>query len=133
MKDGWQWLDEADVLAEDELRMTAALRGLDPATDDPNYWLRFQGWVVSAAGAELARRRLLVQLTMGDVMSSWARALVPGALLAAAVAGLLAVGPPTAPAVSVVSVEEMLLAGLDEGDPIPAQSVSSVSFVSEAF
>ena len=34
------------------------LRVLDPATEDPNYWLRFRSWVVESAGPELARRRV---------------------------------------------------------------------------
>ncbi len=131
MRDGWQWMDEADVSAENDLQLTNAVRGLDPAVEDPNYWLRFQGWVVTSARAELTRRRLMVELTMGDVMSSWARALVPSALLAAAVAGLLAVGPP-APSSAPLSVEELLVSGLDGEDPIPDRT-ASVTFVSELF
>ncbi len=46
---------------EDELAQALGL--LDPAQQDPSYWVRFRSWVVSNAGAELARRRLVRELT----------------------------------------------------------------------
>jgi len=71
------------------VRLSKALESLDPATEDPNYWVRFRGWVLTGAARELARRRLVAQLTVGDVMTSWARMVVPTAVLAAALAGVL--------------------------------------------
>ena len=64
----------------------AALAVLDPASHDPNYWFRFRSWVMSGAARELSRRRLVARLTVGDVLESWARALVPTAALVAALA-----------------------------------------------
>ena len=117
-----------------DMQLAEALSVLDPATDDPNYWLRFQSWVVHSAGPELARRRLMAQLTVGDVMNSWARTLLPTAVLAAALAGLLLFrGAPTpAP----IGVEELLTSEV-EGETIPALTgpapSAAVVFASEAF
>lgn len=113
------------------------LRALDPATDDPNYWFRFRSWVVERAGPELSRRRLLSDVTVGDVLQSWSRTLVPTALLAAAVAALSLVRGPVAPeAAHHVGVEELLVSELHD-DPIPAalapQVGSAVSFVTDRF
>ena len=80
--------DGTDELGRD-MELAEALTVIDPASQDPNYWLRFRTWVMSNAARELARRRLIVQLTVGDVMEAWARALVPAAMLAAMLAGLL--------------------------------------------
>ena len=95
------------------------LRALDPATEDPSYWLRFRSWVVESAAPELARRRLLADVTVGDVLQSWSRTLVPTALLAAAVAGLALLRGPVAPEVNPLVVEELLVSELGD-DPIPA-------------
>ena len=117
-----------------DMQLAEALSVLDPATDDPNYWLRFRSWVVHAAGPELARRRLMAELTVGDVMTSWARTLVPTAVVAAALAGLLLVrGAPTpAP----IGVEELLTSEV-EGQTIPTLTApvpnARVVFASEAF
>ena len=84
---------ETDESMMDELgrdmMLAESLRVLDPESADPNYWLRFRSWVMTNAAAELARRRLMAKLTIGDVMTSWARTVVPTAVLAAALAGLL--------------------------------------------
>jgi hypothetical protein len=63
---------------------------LDPASRSPKYWDRFHDDVLRAAGPELARRRTL-PLTVSGILHSWSRLLVPGAAVAAAVAGLLLV------------------------------------------
>jgi len=84
---------ESDEIMMDELgrdmMLAESLSVLDPESADPNYWLRFRSWVMTNAAAELARRRLMAKLTIGDVMTSWARTVVPTAVLAAALAGLL--------------------------------------------
>lgn len=131
MSERWSSMDRSG--SDGSAEPLVALRALDPATDDPNYWLRFQTWVVDAAGPELARRRLMARVTVGDVMSSWARALVPAALAAAAAAGILLVREPATPPPAPLSVEELLVAGLDEGEPIPTMEASAVMFASEAF
>ena len=85
--------DRFDAAGTDELGrdmvLAETLGALDPATGDPGYWLRFRGWVLTEAAGELARRRLMAELTVADVLTSWSRAIVPTALLAAVMAGLL--------------------------------------------
>ncbi|MEE2845759.1 MAG: hypothetical protein VX956_04705 [Gemmatimonadota bacterium] len=119
---------------EDELAQTLGL--LDPAQQDPSYWVRFRSWVVSNAGAELARRRLIRELTVVDVMSSWARAVVSTAALVAALAGLLLVRGAGAPALQLVGVEELLVSEV-EGETIPTllapETNGTVAFAAEIF
>lgn len=135
-------MSKVDNQAGDELgrdmELVSALQFVDPATDDPNYWLRFRAWVMKNASAELARRRLMAELTMGDVVTSWARAVVPTALAAAAVAGLVllrgaGVAAPPVP----VGVEDLLVAGLEE-ETIPSalaadEATAFVAFAAERF
>ncbi len=127
--------DYADGLVLDK-KLADALRLVDPASQDPNYWFRFRSWVVSNAAAELLRRRLMHELTVADVMSSWARAVVPTAALAAALAGLLLVRGPDLPTPQSVGVEELLLSEV-EGEPIPTAlapaTSGAVAFASETF
>ena len=125
----------ADGLSQDD-ELSQALGLLDPAQQDPNYWFRFRTWVLSNASAELARRRLMHELTVADVMSSWARAVVSTAALAAALAGLLLVrgaGPPT---LQPVGVEELLVSEV-EGETIPTllapATNGTVAFAAEIF
>ena len=47
----------SDELGRD-MELASALSNIDPASVDPNYWLRFQSRVLARSGAELARRRL---------------------------------------------------------------------------
>jgi hypothetical protein len=72
-----------------DMALAQALEALNPASLDPNYWLRFKGWVVTEAGPELARRRLMAELTVVEVLTSWSRAIFPTALAAAVMAGLV--------------------------------------------
>jgi len=112
--------DWEDILEHEDpgidSRLSEALAVLDPASGDRAYWMRFRGWVMTGAARELARRRLVAELTVGDVVESWARAVLPTALLAATLAGLvLARGqglelPP-------LSVEELLTSEI-EGEPL---------------
>ncbi|HSG48537.1 MAG TPA: hypothetical protein VLA43_12030 [Longimicrobiales bacterium] len=122
-----------------DMELARLLEGVDPASADANYWLRFQSWVLKAAGPELARRRLMADLTMGEVLVGWARAVVPTAVAASLVAGFLLVR--TAQARSdlahAASVEELLVAGM-EGQTIPVALVDdeadpSVTFAAERF
>lgn len=116
-----------------------ALRAVDPGTRDPTYWFRFRSRVLASAAHELARRRMMVDLTVSDLVVSWARALVPTAMIAAAVAALvLAQGVPGS-AVLPLGLEEELAQGLD-GMPIPVVLTSDdqpdaggVVFASEAY
>ena len=128
-------VDYADELGSDE-ELAQALGLLEPAQRDPSYWLRFRSWVLSNAAAELARRRLMHELTVADVMTSWARAVVPTAVLAAALAGLLLVRAADVPSPQPVSVEELLVSEV-EGETIPAalapETNGAVAFASEIF
>lgn len=133
MSDRWITIDNADEPGVDP-ELQAALRGaVDPASDDPNYWFRFRAWVVESAGPELARRRIIRDVTVGDVMSSWARTLVPTALMAAVLAGVLMVRQPPEPSPAPLSMEELLISGLDDEDPIPSEPASALVFASERF
>ena len=125
-----------DELGRDmELAETLGL--LDPAHGDPNYWLRFRAWVLKNAAAELARRRLMHELTVADVMTSWARAVVPTAILAATLAGLLLMRGQSVPPAQPVGIEELLVSEV-EGQTIPAalapqETGGAVAFAAEIF
>lgn len=113
----------------------SALESWDPASTDPGYWLRFQARILRVAAPELARRRLMADLTVGDVLTGWARALVPTAVLAAAVAALVLIRhmPPASPA----TLEDILTAGIGTRT-IPealaeVEAAASVAFTSERF
>lgn len=91
---------------------------LDPARRDPNYWGRFQDRVMKAAAPELARRRARGEVvTVSDLVLSWGRLLVPSALLAATVAGILMVPRPDFEPVAAMGVEEVLRALVNESLP----------------
>jgi hypothetical protein len=68
-----------------------ALGVLDPGEDAPSYWVDFKRAALLAARPELARRRRLAEVTVSEVVSSWSRALVPVAMMAAATAAFLLV------------------------------------------
>ena len=107
----------ADEFGRD-MELAGALEALDPARGDPNYWLRFRGWVVASAAGELARRRLMARITVGDVVTSWARTVVPTALAAAAVAAVLLLRADSVPAAPQLGPEERFLSEI-EGAEIP--------------
>ena len=95
------------------------LQPLDPGFTDPGFWIRFHGRVVTQARDELARRRMTQDLSFPEVVFRWRKSLVPLALLAATLAGIVAVsqedpGQLLAP----VALEEALIQDL-VGDPIP--------------
>lgn len=94
--------------------VSTALAAWDPAAADPGYWSRFQGKVLALSAPELARRRLMADLTVGDVLAGWARALIPTAALAAGVALVVIVRPfeSRQELISTTSVEELLVAGM---------------------
>jgi hypothetical protein len=118
-----------------DLKIAPALESLDPASWDATFWMRFQSRVMQGAGPELARRRLMADLTVADVLTGWARALVPTAVLAAAVAALVLMRP--APAALPATVEDLLTAGI-ETQTIPevldeGEAAASVAFATERF
>ena len=101
-----------DVELEEQLRV------LDPSQDDPSYWFRFRGWVMKEAEGELARRRMSVDLTVEDLLESWARTVIPVAMAAGIAAiTLIRSSPDDDPKVFMaVGVEELLVR------EIPAQT-----------
>jgi hypothetical protein len=127
---------ETDGLGRD-MELAAALQSLDPASRDPNYWLRFRSLVTSGAARELARRRLMAQLTVGDVLSSWARTVVPTAVLAAAIASLLLMRASAPPTPQPMGLEELLVSDIPgETVPVllaPESNAGVVDFASEIF
>ena len=117
--------------------LAEALAHFDPEHQDPNYWYRFREWILENATGELARRRLIHELTVGDVMTSWARTVVPAALLAAILAALLLIRDQSLVPASPVGIEELLVSGV-EGQTIPAvlapsETSDPVAFASEVF
>jgi len=124
-----------DELGRD-MELAEVLSVLDPARTDPNYWLRFRSWVMAAAQRELSRRRFTAQITVGDVVQSWARALLPTALAAALFAGLLLIRESSLDAPLPMSVEELLVSEIP-GETIPmmleAEEAQAVAFASEVF
>jgi len=114
-----------------DAELSVALSSLDPVSRDPNYWLRFRWWVVSAAAAELSRRRRQARLTVGDVLESWARALVPTAALVAALAGMLLMRSQATVEWPPISVEDLMLSEV-EGNTIPID-VAALTFAAEIF
>jgi hypothetical protein len=114
-----------------------ALLSLDPASTDPNYWFRFRGWVMSGAARELAQRRLMAELTIGEVMTSWARTLVPTAALAAAVAAFVLIRATTPAPTQHVGLEELLVTDVPvETQPVflsPDGAAGIVAFASDVY
>ena len=126
---------ETDELGRD-MELAEALSVLDPARVDPNYWLRFRSWVMGAAARDLARRRLMAQLTVGDVMQAWARTVVPTAVATALVAGLLLIRASSLSAPLPLGVEDLLVSEI-EGETIrdllEAEESGAVTFAAEVF
>ena len=126
----------SDELGRD-IVLAEALQSLDPASEDPNYWFRFRGWVMSGAARELAQRRLMAELTIGEVMTSWARTLVPTAALAAAVAAFVLVRAATPMPTQHVGLEELLVTDVPvETQPVflsPDAAAGIVAFASDVY
>jgi hypothetical protein len=134
------WL-RRDISGSDEpgrdMVVAEALESLDPASHDPNYWFRFHGRVMAGAESELARRRMLANLTVTDLMASWSRTVVPTAMLAAAVAALLLIRSGTGSFQHAVGVEEFLLTDIPT-ESVPAMletdaPMSATIFTSDIF
>jgi hypothetical protein len=103
---------------EVDMEIYTALRVLDPGERAAGYWNAFHARVTSAAGAELVRRRAAASMTVGDVLVGWARTLVPTAMLAAALAGVVLMRGETTEAPAPLGIEEMLTSEL-KGLTIP--------------
>lgn len=118
-------------------RVREALATLDPATGDPNYWMRFRSTVVSDASFELARRRQSARETIGGVLNAWSRTLMPTALVAAAAAAMLLVQSPQDVVTAPAGVEELLVSEIPtETVPVllsPDAAQGVVAFASDEF
>jgi hypothetical protein len=136
MNMGFRHDPESDGLGID-MALAEALEVLDPASRDPNYWFRFRGWVMTGASRELARRRLMVDLTVGDVLTSWARTVVPTAVLAAALAGMILMRGGVSAEAHPIGVEELLVSEIpSETVPVllsPETATGVVAFASEIY
>lgn len=113
-----------------DTELAEALGSLDPANVDPNYWFRFHGQVMAGAGSELARRRMMAKLTVGDVLASWSRTLVPTALLAAAVAALILIRTGSGSLQGPVTADGLLTS--DEVVPVMLPQEAHTAFASFA-
>lgn len=96
-----------------EFNERVPLEALDPGSRDPGFWLRFHNRVMDRARAELSRRRMAAELSVVDVVFAWRRALVPMALLAAAMAGILLMSHKPEEPVQLVALEDVLTEGLN--------------------
>ena len=114
--------DERTMFDDRDAGVESLLRELDPAVGRRGYWATFHKSVLDAARFELARRRRSAQETVAGTVTSWARAVVPSALLTAAAAAviLLVVPAPGPTGDSALGVEELLFVGVDD-DAIPAE------------
>jgi hypothetical protein len=133
----WGTRKDSDGDEARDPQVASALAPVDPAHADPSYWIRFQSRVMQSAAPELARRRLMADLGVADVVTGWARALVPTAMLAAAIAMLILMrNAPTVDLADSMTVEDILTAGI-ETQTIPevlAQvEASATAFAAERF
>ena len=101
-----------DTLGHDPV-VGDALRHLDPGLVDGGYWHRFHRHVMTGASRELARRRMMADMTMSDIIASWSRTLVPTALMAAAVAAFTLLWTPPEPPLGPLAIEEVLRQGAE--------------------
>lgn len=109
------------AVSDRDPEIESLLTRLDPEASRSGYWQSLQRSIVDAARLELARRRKLADLTVAGTVTSWARTVVPSAVIAAAAAAVILLvvpAPSNAPVVD-VGIEELLSAGL-EGEAIPA-------------
>ena len=136
------WLKRDDASTDElgrDMVLAEALQALDPASDDPNYWLRFRSWVMTEAASELARRRLVVELTVEDVLASWSRAVLPVAMAAAvaAIAFMRTLEVDQPPVATAVGVEELLVVEVpEETQPVllsPDAASGIVAFASDVY
>jgi len=114
------------------------LEPLDPGASDPGFWVRFHARVMDQAVAELARRQAQAEIGIAEVVFAWRRTLVPLALMAAALAGILLVSQEEPPAsFSPIALEEALTQDLVL-EPIPSvlgrgEAMDELAFLTGGF
>ena len=98
------------------------LRALDPETWDPGFWDRHHGAIMEQAAPRLAARRARSE-SMGDVLLSWSRLLVPSMAMAAGILGFLLLTPGLEEEGGVMfGVEDMLQEAWIQGSGLPVLS-----------
>jgi hypothetical protein len=100
------------------------LRALDPETQTPGFWDRNHGHIMEQAAGRLAARRARA-VSMGDVLMSWSRLLIPSVAMAAGVLAfsLLSSVSGDDPA-QLFGVEDMLHEAWSQGSTLPVVDVS---------
>jgi len=127
------WFNGSSILPDDPGRdefVEGALRSVDPASHDANYWFRFHGRVMAGAANELAHRRMMADVTVADVLLSWARAVVPTAAVAAAVAAFVLLRSGAPPSDPLVGMEELLVVDLPVETQLLLSDEVGTAFVS---
>ncbi|MFC1575928.1 hypothetical protein ACFL5A_04735 [Gemmatimonadota bacterium] len=116
-----------------DLEHRVPLEPLDPGSSDSGFWVRFHATVMDRARLELARRQVNGDLSIAEVVFAWRRALVPIALLAAALAGVLLISQeePLSP-LPPVALEEVLMQDLS-AEAMPAVLGSQAELDETAF
>ena len=125
----------SDELGRD-MMLAEALRAVDPASLEPGYWNRFKGWVVTEAGPELTRRRLMADLTVVDVLTAWSRTIVPTALIAAVMAGVVLLRAGSLNFAPLPGGDAVVVAENFEIEPLllsPDQAAGMVAFAADAY
>ncbi len=84
---------------------------LDPGYDDAGYWPRFRSLVMARAADALSKRRRAAGVGVADLLQSWSWTVIRAAAIAAAIALVLLMRDPPAPA---WGVEEALTRGLED-------------------
>jgi len=92
---------------------------LDPGLEDPGYWTRTHARIMQAVQPRL--EFMARQETMGDVLLSWGRLVVPVAAVAAAIAALVVFQPVIVDDLTAVAgLEEWLQQPPGDEEPLPA-------------
>lgn len=103
-----------------EMEPRVPMEALDPERGEPGYWDRFQARVMEAVRPALAERRRASE-TVGAVMLSWSRLVLPLAAAAAVVAVLAVPGEPASESpLPVAGIEELIRTPVDGEDPLPS-------------
>lgn len=96
-----------------------ALKALDPARANPEYWDRFRARVLEKAVLELAARRSRARTSVETVLTGWSRSLIPlaaaAALVAAFLAGAMAWDDPSPATPPAMALEDVLESEVGEG------------------
>ena len=93
------------------------LEVLEPGDSDPTYWDRFQLRVIEAARSTLSHRRR-ASVTLGGIVVSWGRLILP--LAAAAGLSALLVSGGTDPSSQGIAGVEEVLEPPDGEEPLPS-------------